>query len=165
MITKPDINEVVAKHGPLILRVVASYEEDPHRAADLAQETLIAVWTALHKFRGEASLRTFVARIAHNRCVSHVIREARQHRTTELTEELPSSVEGPEEAAIAADRRDRLLLAVRRLPFAYRAAVTLALEELSPLEIAEVLGLSANAVAIRLTRARGLLRKMLKDAS
>lgn len=160
---KADINEVVAQHGSLILRVATSYEADWHRAADLAQEIVLAVWKALPQFRGEASLRAFVARIAQNRCISHVIQEGGRHRTAELTEELPSGGEGPEEAAIATDRRERLLAAVRRLPLAYRAAVTLSLEDLSTLEIADALGVSTNAVAIRLTRAKGLLRKMLQE--
>jgi RNA polymerase sigma factor (sigma-70 family) len=106
-----------------------------------------------------------VARIAHNRCISHVIREGSRHRTAELTEELPATDDGPEEAAINTDRREWLLAAVRRLPLAYRAPVILSLEGLSTPEIAEVMGMSANAVAIRLTRARGLLRKSLKDIS
>ena len=159
---KTDINEIVAEHGALILRVAASYEADRHRAADLAQEIALAVWKALPRFRGEGSLRAFVARIAHNRCISHVIRETGRYRTDDLTEDLPSGGGNPEETAIATDLRERLLSAVRRLPLAYRAPVTLSLEDLSTLEIAEALGVSANAVAIRLTRAKGLLRKMLQ---
>jgi RNA polymerase sigma-70 factor (ECF subfamily) len=65
--------------------------------------------------------------------------------------------------AIEADRRDRLLEAVRRLPIAYRDAVILTLEDFTPAEIAEVLGVGANVISIRLTRARTLLRTWLRE--
>jgi DNA-directed RNA polymerase specialized sigma24 family protein len=67
MVAAPNIEDVLTEHGPMITRIAAAYEIVPDHAADLAQEVLIAVWKALPQFRGEASVRTFVARIAHNR--------------------------------------------------------------------------------------------------
>jgi len=163
MMAPPNIEEVMAERGPIITRIAAAYEAVPDHAADLAQEILIALWKALPRFRGEASLRTFVVRIAHNRCVSHVVRHNKAARLTELSDDLPSPEDGPEELAIHADRRQRLLAAIRGLPLAYRGPVTLALEGFSSSEIAELVGISVNAVAIRLTRAKTLLRLQLKD--
>jgi RNA polymerase sigma-70 factor (ECF subfamily) len=159
-----DFNAIVTAHGPMIARIAASYEADPHLAADLVQEVLIAVWKALPRFRGQASLRTFAARIAHNRAVTHVVRQSKSARLTELPGELPASGSGPESLAIEEDQRRRLVDAVRRLPLSYRAPVTLALEGFSIAEISETLGISVNAVGIRLTRAKALLANTLKDA-
>jgi DNA-directed RNA polymerase specialized sigma24 family protein len=53
--------------------------------------------------------------------------------------------------------------AVRSLPLAYRQTAMLTLEGLTPREISDVSGISANAVAIRLTRAKTLLRGILGD--
>jgi DNA-directed RNA polymerase specialized sigma24 family protein len=53
--------------------------------------------------------------------------------------------------------------AVRSLPLAYSQTAMLTLEGLTPREISDVSGISANAVAIRLTRAKTLLRGILGD--
>lgn len=163
MATTPDIEQIFAEHGPMITRIAATYEADPHHAADIVQEILVALWKALPHFRGEASLRTFVARIAHNRCVSHVVRQSKGAGTTELSADLPAADAGPESSAIQEERQQALLARIRRLPLAYRAPVTLTLEGFRPAEIAELLGVSVNAVGIRLTRAKALLADQFKD--
>jgi RNA polymerase sigma-70 factor (ECF subfamily) len=45
----------------------------------------------------------------------------------------------------------------------YRQAITLALEDMTPPEIAIVLGVTENNVAVRLNRARKALRKILEN--
>jgi DNA-directed RNA polymerase specialized sigma24 family protein len=49
------------------------------------------------------------------------------------------------------------------LPLAYRQTALLTLEGLTPTEIADVLGISTNAVAIRMSRAKTLLRKLIGE--
>jgi RNA polymerase sigma-70 factor (ECF subfamily) len=79
----------------------------------------------------------------------------------ELSEHLPAPDDDPERHAIALDRSARLAAAVRALPLAYRQAALLALEGLTPKEIADVLGISTNAVAIRMSRAKDKLRAQM----
>ncbi len=69
-------DEVAGLHGPMIRRIAASYEADPEVRRELHQDVLMAVWRALPSWRGEASVRTFAARVAHNRGVDHVARHA-----------------------------------------------------------------------------------------
>lgn len=99
-----------------------------------------------------------MARIAHNRCISHVVRNHKAARTAELSDDLPSPVDNPEQSAINADRREQLLAAIRGLPLAYRVPVTFAVEGFPPAEIAELVGISVNAVAVRLTETAPLMR-------
>jgi DNA-directed RNA polymerase specialized sigma24 family protein len=80
-----------------------------------------------------------------------------------LDESIPAPGVGPEGQAITLDRRAKLLAAVRTLPLAYRQAALLTLEGLTPTEIADVLGISTNAVAIRMSRAKALLRQLIGD--
>jgi RNA polymerase sigma factor (sigma-70 family) len=58
----------------------------------------------------------------------------------------------------------RLLDAIRRLPVTYAQVVTLTLEEMSYAEIADVLGISESNVGARLTRARDMLRRSLRNS-
>ncbi|MCQ8184202.1 RNA polymerase sigma factor [Parvularcula maris] len=156
--------EAVRSHGPLVSRICSSYEARPALAEELVQDTFSALWRALLRFRGEASLRTFVARIAHNTCVSHVRRESRVTHA-DLEPETPSDLPGPEEEAGRSLARKRLLEAVRKLPIGQRQVVTLHLEGFSDPEVADALGLTPGNVAVRLTRARERLRRLMGVAA
>ena len=161
--TAPIFDEVVREHGQMIARIAATHELRPHLAEELVQEILFAVWRALPAFRGDSSLRSCIARIASNRAASHVARAIRTPATAELEEELPAIGDSPEGMAVARDSQARLLGAVRALPLVSRQVVTLTLEGFAPSEIAAALGISANAVSIRLTRAKEQLRKQLGE--
>jgi DNA-directed RNA polymerase specialized sigma24 family protein len=65
---------VLATHGRAIERVAASFARSRAERADLLQEIALSVHLALDSFRGEASERTFVLRIAHNRAVTFAAR-------------------------------------------------------------------------------------------
>jgi RNA polymerase sigma-70 factor (ECF subfamily) len=161
----PAFEDVVREHGPMISRLAASYELDRARRDELRQEILLALWRALPAYRGEASLRTFVARVAHNRAATHVAREAAQPRAAALDPEWAADEPGPHETVEHAARAAALLAAVASLPLGLRQPVLLTLEGFTPREIAEVLGTSANAVSIRLTRARDTLRTRMEGAT
>ncbi|NHK28701.1 sigma-70 family RNA polymerase sigma factor [Parvularcula flava] len=145
----------------MIWRITATYEAREDLRRDLYQDILLAIWRALPNFRGEAGLKTYIARIAHNRSVSHVAREASRPGMSELDAELPGSDPSPFDEAERNDRRRRLQHAVRALPLPLRQPVSLTLEGFGPAEIAAITGLTANTVSIRLTRAKAALRQVL----
>jgi len=149
----------------MIRRIAASHEADPQLREDLAQEILCAVWRAAPSFRGDAALRTFVARIATNRAVTHVKRALARPRSAPLPDDIAVRGEDAESQAIARDRDARLLAAVRALPMALREPALLTLEGLPVAEIAKVLGVTPNAVAVRMSRAKQTLRLTLGEPS
>jgi RNA polymerase sigma-70 factor (ECF subfamily) len=154
---------LLGSHEAAIRRLAASYERDAGRRQDLVQDIWLALWQALPAFRGDCSERTFVFRIAHNRAVSHI-----QHWRLRHTEPLPAvdpvdaSAADPERALSERERVERLQEAVRRLPLGLRQATVLMLEGLSQKEMADVLGITENNVAVRLTRARAALARDMK---
>lgn len=156
-----DFAEVLRTYSGLLSRIAAVYEADSSLRDDLCQDIAMALWRALPKWRGDASMKTFVARIAHNRGASHVLGQTRRPPTSPISEDLPDPDQGPaahtERALQTAHVRD----AVRRLPLSLRQPVTLALEGFSHKEIAEALDISADNVAVRLSRARQALRNIL----
>lgn len=147
----------------MIARIAAANEARPHLAEELVQEIYFAIWRALPSFRGQSSLRTFIARIASNRASTHVARALAVPHAAELGEEFADPAGGPEAAAVAGDFEDRLMTVVRDLPLLSRQIVTLTLEGFGPGEIAALLGISANAVSIRLLRCKDELRKRLGE--
>lgn len=160
----PIFEQVLADHGGMLWRATAIYEMDLHLRQDLYQEILLAVWRALPRLRDSTNLRTYLARIAHNRGVSHIERQVRLPEVSAMSaDELGSPHPGPEGQMEMADRRARLLAAVQRLPVSWQQVVTLTLEDFAPREVADVLGLPVNVVSIRLTRAKAALRDLMKE--
>ena len=145
----------------MLARIAASYEADPAKRQELQQDILAAVWRSLPSFRGAASIRTFLARIAHNRAISHVARAAAEPRMAELDDAIPCSQPSPFDEIERNDQQRRLMNAVRTLPLSAREPVVLTLEGFTPREIAAMLGLTPNSVSIRLTRAKEMLRAAL----
>lgn len=155
------------EHGAGFARLASAYERDPHQREDLLQEIALAVWRALPAHRGECTERTFVYRIAHNRAITHGQRARRRRERIDFDTEpddVPDPAADPAALTLAVERHADLLEAVRRLRPALRQAVTLTLEGLGNAEVADVLGITVNAVAIRLTRARAELAAILTGA-
>ncbi|MGH8722275.1 MAG: RNA polymerase sigma factor, partial [Burkholderiales bacterium] len=153
---------ILSEHGQAIRRLASSYEREPARRQDLVQDIWLALWQSLPMFRGDCSERTFVFRVAHNRGVSHT-QHWRRRRTETLDEAgpIPHAAPDPEHAASERERRDRLQAAVHLLPLGLRQVIVLTLEGLSHREIGDVLGITENNVAVRLTRARSTLAREL----
>jgi RNA polymerase sigma factor (sigma-70 family) len=154
---------IFAAYGAALVRLTACYESRPEAREDLLQEILVALWKALPTFRGDCSEKTFALRVAHNRCLTHVWRRGKSRETEGTLPEIPDPRRSPEALAIENRRREVLLAAIRALPVNYRQVITLALEDLAPAEIAAVLGVTENNVAVRLNRARKALRQILGE--
>jgi RNA polymerase sigma-70 factor (ECF subfamily) len=146
-----------------IARLAAAYERHRADREDLVQEIWFAIWRALPAFRGDCSERTFVYRIAHNRALTHGAR--RRPHAADLDEALdvPDPHAATERDAQAREECERLLTAVRSLPPLHREVALLTLEGLPQREIAEVLGITAVNVAVRLCRARSELTRRLGE--
>jgi RNA polymerase sigma-70 factor (ECF subfamily) len=153
-------DRIVRTHGEALSRFAWGYVDNAADHDDLMQNVLIAIWQALPRFRGAASERTFVFRIAHNRGCSFVGRR-RDHDPLPVDAPIADPRPSPDEALDEARRREQLARAVRTLPDAQRQAVLLRLEGFSLNEIAALQGTSEANVSVRLTRGRDRLRELL----
>jgi RNA polymerase sigma-70 factor (ECF subfamily) len=145
----------------LIYRIALSYEADPPLRHELVQDILLAIWVALANFRGEASVKTFAASIAQKRCISHVSKRAREPRQVELSTDLASAAELPDELALRNDQKRHLVESIQQLPIPQREAIVLCLEGFSYGEMATILGISPNAVMTRCQRAKATLKTIM----
>lgn len=163
----PQLSDVMQVHGAEIKRLAGYYSRDPMDASDLEQEILVALWRALPSFRGRSTVRTFVLRVARNRCISHRLRTSRVLRKEVALgdDEVGSPCVGiePDPLMEAAHRQRvrRLYRGVSALPPSLRDVVVLSLSGASQREVGHRLGITEGAVAVRLFRARQNLRAML----
>lgn len=160
--TAPRFETIVTEFGPLISRIASSYEADPSLREDLTQQIFLAVWQALPNWRGESSLKTFIARVAQNRSISFVTKQVRQGPVAELPERIEADAPNPEEQVMQMNEREILMEATRRLPLPQRQVIILVLEGFTYPEISEMLEIAPNALALRLSRAKAALKTMLE---
>jgi RNA polymerase sigma-70 factor (ECF subfamily) len=129
-------------------KFVARFVHDPHAVEDLVQETHLRVFRNLHRYRGRASVKTWVFSIARNLCLDH-LRAAGRSRLR--------LVDAPEPAAAPRDdeRRARVEHALARLDPQTRTLLVLwAWRGLSYRQIARRCGVSPTGMSRRLARAR-----------
>lgn len=157
--------ELLRRYAAPLRRLSWSYERDPIAREDLFQEIAIALWTALPRFRGDSSERTWVYRVAHNTAISFA---ARRRRTREREQDVDVMPEPGRDAtqegdAIVEQQRRQLWRVIHELPIVDRQILVLHLEGLSAHDIERITGVSDGAVATRLTRLRQRLIGQLGD--
>ncbi|MEM1438486.1 MAG: RNA polymerase sigma factor [Pseudomonadota bacterium] len=129
-------------------------------AEDLTQETFVEVLRHLPKFRGEASLATWVRTIAVSRCMMF-FRSAWQRRATALDEAHEPASDATEQLGLARDLGD----ALGRLNESHRVVVWLYdVEGYTHREIADLTGKTESYSKSCLSRARAELRRWLDTA-
>jgi RNA polymerase sigma factor (sigma-70 family) len=145
---KAQFTELMDAYAGPIRRLCAAYASGAADREDLFQDIFLAVWRALPGFRGDASVRTWLYRIAHNVALTWQTRDRRrQSRETPLDEDIETT--GHMDV-----RRLALKLAIAGMNPADRTLTLLWLEGLSAAEIEEVTGVKAATVAVRLSRIR-----------
>ena len=157
---------LVIKYQRRIERLIGRMVRDVDLVEDIAQETFIRAWRALHQFRGDAQFYTWLYRIAVNTAKKALMDlkrnptvagrqsgdeedETSRHENELTTEETPESEFAAKEIAAAVNA------AMDALPEDLRQAVTLReIEGLSYEEIAEAMGCPIGTVRSRIFRAR-----------
>ena len=158
---------LLAEYAPALRRLCYAYCEARTEADDLFQEIALALWTALTRFRGESSDRTWLYRIAHNVALTFAARRRKQvEREQPVESEMAVPNAGGDQESRLADTQklETLHLLVRELPFGDRRLVLLYLEGLSTTEIGAVTGLTRSNVTVRLSRIRQRLSDSLQNA-
>jgi RNA polymerase sigma-70 factor (ECF subfamily) len=151
--------EAIAREVVEPVRRFLARRTDPDTAEDVLAETLLVCWRRLDQVPENAL--PWAYGVAPN-CLANIQRGDR--RQVRLAARI-SVVDPPEEAGREApepDERVTAALAALR-PEEAELLRLWAWEQLGPSEIAEVLGVTPNAVSIRLHRARRKLRDILED--
>lgn len=146
---------------PQLWRAVCGYELNPAVREELLQEVLLAIWESLPRLRDPDQLLPFVLRIAHNLGASHVRSETRMPKPVPFDDKL-HDVAAPAGGG-SCQRTQWLFEALATLPLNLRQALMLQLEGFDYQEIADMLGLSAENVGVRLHRARERLKALSKE--
>jgi len=133
---------------------------------DILQETFIAVFRGLARFRGESKLSTWIDRIAVRAVYDHFAARRRQPVPVEIVVDRSDPVAGPGERAHAREGLRRLYAALATLPVDARIAFALYAIDGRPIaEVASITGTARVTAKLRIWRARRELhRRIAGDA-
>ncbi len=157
------LETLLERHEAQVYRFGMKMCRNPEDAQDVLQDTLLAMARGIRDFRGASSISTWLYTIAR----SHCIKKRRHSKFTPGAErsldsdaageasELPDPGQAPDEVVAGREVRRALEEAIGALEPMYREVLLLRdVEGLTAPEVAEVLGVSVQAVKSRLHRAR-----------
>lgn len=170
---EPDFDSVYGEFHPKINRYLERMVGKTE-AEDLTQEVFMKVNRSLKQFQGNSSLSTWIYRLATNsaldRLRSRTFRQNEQKISLSDVDDVSEAEEkdiqaqekelSAEREAIRNEMNECIREFVDKLPENYRTVIILSeLKDLKNQEIAEILGISLDAVKIRLHRARIRLKE------
>lgn len=173
---------LIARYHQPIYSLLARTVQDRADAADLTQEVFVKVFRGVGSFHGESSLRTWIYRIALREAsnqrrwwgrhkqqevpIEQEITEGDSGTPVRLKEMLVDPAESPFDAAVHAENRARVEVALAKVPEPYRTTLILRdIEGFVYEEVAEMQGVNLGTVKSRLVRGRAFLKAYLTGDS
>lgn len=152
------LEEVMERWEQSLLRTCYAYLGDVALAEDAVQETFLKAWKGIDRFRGNASEKTWLMRIAINTCKD--VRRGAWFRHIDRNVSLDRLPEGSEPFTETDDTLMRAIMALR--PMLKEVVLLCWYQQLTADEAAQALGISRSTVYYRLEQARKQLRKELE---
>lgn len=149
----------IVPYSGIIIKICRAYTDSQEDFEDYYQEVCLQIWRSRAQFRGESKWSTWIYRLALNICLTMIKKKNnnRQHVVSDY-----NTPEGTEENnAFSDESLNQLYDAIKKLSEIDRAVILLYLEERPYKEIGEIIGTSHNNIAVRITRIKERLKKLL----
>ena len=166
---------LVNRHQNSVLNLIYRFIGDRTQAKDLSQEVFIRVWQAAKTYKPEAKFTTWLYRITANLCLNELKSSRRrklfqflqfgEDQENTIEEVLVDASPSPEDLLLSREQSRQISDALQSLPDNQRMAIVLKkYDDLSYVEIAQIIGCSVSAVESLLVRAKRTLQiKLSKD--
>jgi RNA polymerase sigma-70 factor (ECF subfamily) len=166
------IRLLTRRYNQTLFRTARAILREDAEAEDAVQEAWVKAIRAMHAYRSDAKLSTWLIRITVNEALAKLRKARRSAEVIPLAADLPagetvydnteSDQPTPEQEAVRSQARRLMETRIDALPEAFRAVFVLrAVEELSVEETAAALSIPEATVRTRFFRARALLREAL----
>lgn len=153
-----DFDDIYKNYSSKIYRICLGYFNDYDMAKDITQETFIAVWENLPKFKNHSSIGTWVYRIATNKCLRQIQKEKSRPKS-----ELPLNLKYIEPSLEKEEKLSKLHQYISELPELEKLIITLSLEDVPQEKIAKIIGTSHTNVRVKFHRIKAKLTKNFKE--
>lgn len=156
---RAEFEMLVRRHNQRLFRAARAITRSDTEAEDVLQQAWLDIYRNLAQFRGDAQFSTWATRITVNAAIAH----ARKRPVIAEVIDTPGG-ESPDDAVEAAQLGRLLEATLAQLPQGYREVMVLRdVLELDTAETAECLGVTAEAVRVRLHRARAQVAALLAE--
>ncbi len=159
--------EAADTYGSALDRLARAYEADPETRRDLLQDIHLQLWRSFGHFDGRCSLRTWVYRVAHNVATGHVVRQRRIRKTLATIEEIEAMPSNDQSERVVSEKQalERLSMLIQLLKPLDRQIIISYLEGMDANSTAEITGLSAANVAMKVHRIKTMLKRWFNEGA
>lgn len=151
----------ILPHAGIIIKICRAYTNTPEDFDDYYQEVCLQIWRSHERFKNQCAWSTWIYKIALNVCLTYL----KKHKNSPLrfaSDPLPE--EAWQDCKIQKEKSiEQLYDAIRHLSEIDRAIILLYLEEQSNQVIADMLGITANNVGVRIGRIKKRLYKLMNN--
>lgn len=156
--SEKDFLEQVRLNQGIIYKLVSLYAADAEEKKDLYQEVLLQAWKAYDGFRGEARFSTWLYRVTLNT----ILTQKRKENIIDYRDSVEDVAENMQGEAFTIADFNGVKQMIRQLAEIDRAIISMHLDGYDNAEIALVMGISSNHVAVKLHRLKQQLTNYLK---
>lgn len=148
--------ELIEDNKNRINQICSVYAKDDEDRKDLVQDVLINIWKSLPSFEQRANVNTWLYRITLNVCLRSKYENIKQRKVQLKNVHFGRITDIPKN-----EKYEHLYHCINQLNDTDKAVIILFLEDLSYKEIAEIVGISENYVAVKIKRIKAQLFKCL----
>jgi len=150
----------ILPYSAIIVKICRAYTNSQEDFEDYYQEVCLQIWRSKDNFSGNSEWSTWIYRVSLNVCLSYLKR--RNSNTKKFASDSLPEEAIDDSRAFANDEINQLYTAIKKLSETDRAIILLYLEEKSYQEIAELIGIKANNIGVRIVRIKTKLNNFIK---
>lgn len=157
-----EFTRIYKSHFTKVFRLCKGYlNGDQTTATDLAQEVFMKVWQHRADFREDASVSTWIYKVAVNTCLLQLRKAATtRERQTDTLPERADEADDNEEVTTS-ERLQKLYAGIHQLDPTARLIILLVLDGLPYEEIATIVGISEGLLRVKIHRIKKRLAKLI----
>lgn len=161
MSTEAQFNNIYNSHYTKVFRLCKGYFcGDVAMASDAAQEIFIKVWEKLGTFRNESSVSTWIYRITVNTCLLYLRKSSsKKEIRTAIQPQVISETDSNEKE----EQLQQMYLCIQKLEETNKMIILMTLDGLVYQEIADVIGISEEALRVRIHRIKKSLTQCVQN--
>lgn len=157
--------DLISSNHDSIYRVIWSFTSSKSDAEDLYQGVLLKVWKNIGKFQHKSKASTWLYRVVMNTCIDYT-RKERKGYTTLRNQIETLNIDGEINIELEYIKSEKLAIlhhCIQSLSTIDKTLITLFLEDLKYSEIGKIVGISERNVAIKISRIKKKLTKMIGE--
>ena len=151
--------EIINGHASLMYKVCHLYVSRKEEIEDLYQEIVYQLWKSFPKFRNESKISTWIYRVALNTAITNLSKKKAVYSSI-TQEEL--KISDQHSSSVQYETNETVAKALNLLTNNEKSLILLHVEGYNNNEIAEIIGISLNNVAVKINRIKNKLQTIIK---